>query len=124
MAHRSGPPINTVRYGHHNLVTGSNKNPQAAPTICDARSSWRCPGERWERSLNSATDVQIAHQNVANLDNLLRPEPLASPAAAANRLSRDVDNDRAARVPDDRVERWLVEVKINDVDISSIPGCD
>ena len=62
--------------------------------------------------------------NVANLDNLLRPKPLASPAAAANRLSRDVDNDRAARVPDDRVERWLVEVKINDVDISSIPCCD
>jgi hypothetical protein len=124
MAHRSGPPINTVRYGHHNPVTGSNKNPQAAPTMRDARSSWRCPGERRETSLNSATDEQIAHQNVANLNNLLRPKPLASPAAAANRLSRDVDNDRAARVPEDRVETWLVEAKINDVDISNIPCCD
>ena len=49
---------------------------------------------------------------------LPRSIPLASPSAAASRLFRDLDNDRAARVQECRV--W----RINDVDMLIFLSCD
>ncbi|KAI4942790.1 hypothetical protein J4E91_009709 [Alternaria rosae] len=89
--HRSGPPFKAMRYGHLNLVPGSNKHRQAASTIRNGTT--KAPSSA---SLNSKADAQIAHRAAANLRPVLWHGPLNSPAAAASRLSRGVDIDRGS----------------------------